>query len=51
LCLTVAGSCPMGSPGDDPSATESRRRRGEHPEARKHFWVWCIGARSRKVVR
>jgi hypothetical protein len=23
----------------------------EHPEARKHRWVLCIGGRSRKLVR
>ena len=23
----------------------------EHPEARKHRWVRCIAARSRKLVR
>jgi hypothetical protein len=42
---------PISSPEGEPSVTLSCRRRGEHPEARKHRWVRCFGVRSRKLVR
>ena len=49
--LLTFGACPWGPPGGEPWVTPRCWRRGEHPEARKHCWVRCIGARSRKLVR
>jgi len=40
-----------GGPGQASRARSAYLWYVEHPEARKHRWVRCIGARSRKSVR
>jgi len=50
-CRCEGGEVPRPVGFSTRGARSAYLRYVEHPEARKHRWVWCITGRSRKLVR